>query len=74
MGQGTLAFTYWLLLRVFTGNSFGLYPRSVIYASTTIHSHLNSESKQYTTQGNKSINHAHDIWLTLTTVREANQK
>jgi hypothetical protein len=40
MGQGTLAFTNQLLFRVFTCNSFGLYPRTVIYASATIHSHL----------------------------------
>jgi hypothetical protein len=68
MGQGTLAFTNQLLFRVFTCNSFGLYPRTVIYASATIHSHLKSENKQYTIQGNRSIKHAHDIWLALTTI------
>jgi hypothetical protein len=33
MGQGTLAFTNRLLLRVFTCNSFGLHQLTVIYTS-----------------------------------------
>jgi hypothetical protein len=48
MCQGTLAFTNQLLLRVFTYNYFGLRPRTVIYASANIHSHLKSEKEQYT--------------------------
>jgi hypothetical protein len=73
MGQGTLAFPNQLLLRVFNCNSFRLRPRTVIYPSATIHSHLKSENKQYTIQGNRSISHAHDIWLALTTLREVNK-
>jgi hypothetical protein len=38
MGQGTLAFTNGLLLRVFTCNSFGLRQLIVIYMSSNIHS------------------------------------
>jgi hypothetical protein len=38
MGQGTLAFTNRLLLRVFTCNSFGLRQLTVIYTSSNIHS------------------------------------
>jgi hypothetical protein len=38
MGQGTLAFTNQLLLRVFTYNSFGLRQLTVIYTSSNIHS------------------------------------
>jgi hypothetical protein len=34
MGQGTLAFTNQLPLRVFTYNSFGLHQRTVIYTSS----------------------------------------
>ena len=37
MGQGTLAFTNQLLLRVFTRNSFGLRQLTVIYTSSNIH-------------------------------------
>jgi hypothetical protein len=37
MGQGTLAFTNQLLLRVFTYNSFGLHQLTVIYTSSNIH-------------------------------------
>jgi hypothetical protein len=48
MGQGTLDFTNQLLLRVFTFNSFGLCPQTIIYASANIHSHLKSEKEQYT--------------------------
>jgi hypothetical protein len=38
MGQGTLAFTNQLLLRVFTCNSFGFNQLTVIYTSSNIHS------------------------------------
>jgi hypothetical protein len=38
MGQGTLAFTNQMLLRVFTCNSFGLHQLTVIYTSPNIHS------------------------------------
>jgi hypothetical protein len=38
MGQGTLAFTNQLLLRVFTCNSFRLHQLTVIYTSSNIHS------------------------------------
>jgi hypothetical protein len=38
MGQGTLAFTNQLLLRVFTYNSFGLHQLTVIYTISNIHS------------------------------------
>jgi hypothetical protein len=38
MGQGTLAFTNQLLLRVFTCNSFGLRQLTVIYTSSNIYS------------------------------------
>jgi hypothetical protein len=38
MGQGTLAFTNLLLLRVFTCNSFGLHQLTVIYTISNIHS------------------------------------
>jgi hypothetical protein len=38
MGQGTLAFTNRLLLRVFTCNSFGLHQLTIIYTSSNIHS------------------------------------
>jgi hypothetical protein len=38
MGQGTLAFTNQLLLRVFTCNSFELHQLTVIYMSSNIQS------------------------------------
>jgi uncharacterized protein YjbK len=73
MGQGTLASTNQLLLSVFSCDLFGLRNQTVIYASTTIHSHLKSESKQYTIQRDESNNHTLDIWLALTTVREVSK-
>jgi hypothetical protein len=73
MGQGTLASTNHLLLRVFSCDLFGLHNQIVIYVSTTMHSHLKSESKQYTIHRDESNNHAHNIWLALTTVREVNK-
>jgi hypothetical protein len=48
MGQGTLAFTNQLLLRVFSCDLFGLRNQTVPYASANIHSHLKSEKEQYT--------------------------
>jgi hypothetical protein len=50
MGQGTLAFTNQLLLRVFTCNSFGLRQLTVIYTSSNIHSTILIQKEQYTTQ------------------------
>jgi hypothetical protein len=38
MGQGTLAFTNRLLLRILTCNSFGLHQLTVIYTIPNIHS------------------------------------
>jgi hypothetical protein len=38
MGQGTLAFTNQLLLRVFTCNSSGLCQLTIIYTNSNIHS------------------------------------
>jgi hypothetical protein len=67
IGQGTLASTNQLVLRVFSCEFFGL-DQTFIYANTTIHSHLKSESKQYTIQRDESNNHTPDIWLALTTV------
>jgi hypothetical protein len=60
MGQGTLVSTNRLLLRVFSCDLFGLCNQTVIYASTTIQAHLESESKQYTIQRGESNNHAPD--------------
>jgi hypothetical protein len=48
MGQGTLASTTQLLLRVFSCDLFGLRNQTVLYASANIHSHLKSEKEQYT--------------------------
>jgi hypothetical protein len=48
MGQGTLAFTNQLLLRVFNCNSFGLRQLTVIYVSANINSHLKLGKEQYT--------------------------
>jgi hypothetical protein len=70
MGQGTLAFTNRLLLRVFTCNSFGLYQLIVIYTSSNIHSTHLIQKKQYTIQWNAINNQTFDAGLTLTTKRE----
>jgi hypothetical protein len=48
MGQGTLAFTNQLLLRVFTGNSFGLRQLTIIYTSSNKHSTNLIQKEQYT--------------------------
>jgi hypothetical protein len=50
MGQGTLAFTNQLLLRVFTYNSFGFRQLTVIYTSSNIHSTNLIQKEQYTMQ------------------------
>jgi hypothetical protein len=50
MGQGTLAFTNYLLLRVFTCNSFELHQLTVIYTSSNIHSTILIKKEQYTIQ------------------------
>jgi hypothetical protein len=68
MGQGTLASTNQLLLGCFSCLFFGFLDQTVIYAGTNIHSHLQSESKQYTIQRDESNNHTLDIWLALTTI------
>jgi hypothetical protein len=61
IGQGTLASTNQLLLRGFSCEFFGFLNQIVIYASTNIHSHLKSESKQYTIQRDESSSHTPDI-------------
>jgi hypothetical protein len=68
IGQGTLASTDQLLHRGFSCLFFGFLDQTVIYANTTIHSHLKSESKQYTIQRDESNSHISDIWLALTTL------
>jgi hypothetical protein len=50
MGQGTLAFTNQLLLRVFTYNSFGLRQLIVIYTSFKHTFHTFNAREQYTIQ------------------------
>jgi hypothetical protein len=50
MGQGTLAFTNQLLLRVFTCNSFGPSQLTIIYTSSNIYSMFLIQKEQYTTQ------------------------
>jgi hypothetical protein len=50
MGQGTLAFTNQLLLRVFTCNSFGLRQLTVIYTSFKHTFHRFNTKEQYTKQ------------------------
>jgi hypothetical protein len=53
IGQGTLASTNRLLLR---GFSLGFLNQIVLYTSPNMHSHLKSESKQYTIQRDESNN------------------
>jgi hypothetical protein len=50
MGQGALAFTNQLLLRVFTCTSFGLRQLTVIYTSSNIHSTNLIQKEHYTMQ------------------------
>jgi hypothetical protein len=56
IGQGTLASTNRLLLRGFSYEFFGLLNQIVLYTSPNMHSHLQSESKQYTIQRDESNN------------------
>ena len=48
MGQGTLASTNQLLLRVFSCEFFGLRDQTVLYACANMHSHLKSAKEEYT--------------------------
>jgi hypothetical protein len=68
IGQGTLASTNQLLLRDFSCESFGFLNQIVLYTSSNMHSHLKSESKQYTIQRDESNSHTPDIRLAFTTV------
>ena len=68
IGQGTLASTNRLLLRGFSCEFFGFLNQIVLYTSSNMHSHLKSESKQYTIQRDESNSHTLDIWLALTTL------
>jgi hypothetical protein len=68
IGQGTLASTNRLLLRGFSCEFFGFLNQIVLYTSSNMHSHLNSESKQYTIQRDESNSHTLDIWLVLMTI------
>jgi pyrroloquinoline quinone (PQQ) biosynthesis protein C len=66
--QGTLASTNRLQLRGFSYEFFGFLNQIVLYTSSNMHSHLKSESKQYTIQRDESNSHTLDIWLALTTL------
>jgi hypothetical protein len=68
IGQGTLASTNRLLLRGFSCEFFGLLNQIVLYTSPNMHSHLQSESKQYTIQRDEPIIVHLSTWLALTTV------
>jgi hypothetical protein len=68
IGQGTLASTNRLLLRGFSCEFFGFLNQIVLYTSSNMHSHLKSESKQYTIQRDESNSHTLDIWLVLMTI------
>jgi hypothetical protein len=68
IGQGTLASTNRLLLRGFSCEFFGFLNQIVLYTSSNMHSHLKSESKQYTIQRDESNSHTLDIWLAITTI------
>jgi hypothetical protein len=68
IGQGTLASTNRLLLRGFSCEFFGFLNQIVLYTSSNMHSHLKSESKQYTIQRDESNSHTLDIWLALMTL------
>ncbi len=67
MGQGTLAFTNQLLLRVFTCNSFRLHQLTVIYTSSNIHStHLiqkNSTPYNIMQYINRRSTRGSQLWL-----------
>jgi hypothetical protein len=68
IGQGTLASTNRLLLRGFSCEFFGFLNQIVLYTSSNMHSHLKSESKQYTIQRDESTSHTPDIRLAFTTI------
>jgi hypothetical protein len=68
VGQGTLASTNQLLLRVLSCEFFRLPNQTIIYVSANIQSHRKSESEQYTIQRDESNSHTPDIWLALTTI------
>jgi hypothetical protein len=68
IGHGTLASTNRLLLRGFSCEFFGFLNQIVLYTSSNMHSHLKSESKQYTIQRDESNSHTLDIWLALMTL------
>jgi hypothetical protein len=68
IGQGTLASSNRLLLRGFSCEFFGFLNQIVLYTSSNMHSHLKSESKQYTIQRDESNSHTLDIWLAITTI------
>ena len=70
MGQGTLAFTNRLLLRVFTCNSFGLRQLTVIYTSFKHTFHKFNTEEQYTKQWNVLNKQTFDVGLTPTIQRE----
>jgi hypothetical protein len=70
MGQGTLAFTNQLLLRVFTCNSFGLRQLTVIYTSSNIHSTNLIRKEQYTMQYNITNKQTLSAGLAPTAKRE----
>jgi hypothetical protein len=48
VGQGTLASTNQLLLRVFSCEFFGFSDQTVLYACANMHSQLKSAKEQYT--------------------------
>jgi hypothetical protein len=56
IGQGTLASTNRLLLKGFSCEFLGFLNQIVLYTSPNMHSHLKSESKQYTIQRDESNN------------------
>jgi hypothetical protein len=68
IGQGPLASTNRLLLRGFSCEFFGFLNQIVLYTSSNMHSHLKSESKEYTIQIDESNSHTLDMWLALTTL------
>ena len=70
MGQGTLAFTNQLLLRVFTCNSFGLHQLTVIFMSSNIHSTHLILKEQYTIQWNAINKQTFNEGLAITVKRE----
>jgi hypothetical protein len=66
MGQGIVALTNQLLLRVFTCTSFGLRQLTVIYTSFKHTFHKFNTKEQYTNQWNAINRHTFDAGLTPT--------